>query len=102
MSVTIRGKRPKNLYEDWADSANFSWSIKNWEKEENKNKKKIKTSAIETITISDALDNQLTTVKDSVSVTVDRVTLLESRMSVVEEELNKKIKQKKIKITIRG
>lgn len=101
MSVTIRGKRPKNLYEDWADSTNFSWSVKNWE-EENKNKKKIKASNIETITISDALDNQLTTVKDSVSVTVDRVTLLESRMSIVEEELNKKIRQKKIKIIIRG
>lgn len=101
MSVTIRGKRPKNLYEDWADSINFSWSVKNWE-EENKNKKKIKASNIETITISDALDNQLTTVKDSVSVTVDRVTLLESRMSIVEEELNKKIRQKKIKIIIRG
>lgn len=102
MSVTIRGKRPKNLYEDWADSINFSWSVKNWE-EENKNKKKIKASNIdETITIFDALDNQLTTVKDSVSVTVDRITLLESRMSIVKEELNKKIRQKKIKITIRG
>ena len=99
--AVVRGKRPKDLYEDWAGNLDTLWSIKNWE-EENKNKKKIKTSAIETITISDALDNQLTTVKDSVSVTVDRVTLLESRMSVVEEELNKKIKQKKIKITIRG
>ena len=99
--AVVRGKRPKDLYEDWAGNLDTLWSIKNWE-EENKNKKKIKTSAIETITISDALDNQLTTVKDSVSVTVDRVTLLESRMSVVEEELNKKIKQKKIKIIIRG
>ena len=37
--AVVRGKRPKDLYEDWAGNLDTLWSIKNWE-EENKNKKK--------------------------------------------------------------
>lgn len=54
------------------------------------------------IELSNSLNDKFITIKDSTDIAFDRITMLESRVSVIEEDLNKKIRQKKIKITIRG
>ena len=54
------------------------------------------------IELSNSLDNKFIAIKDSADIAYDRITMLESRVSVIEEDLNKKTRQKKIKITIRG
>ena len=54
------------------------------------------------IELSNSLNDKFITIQDSTDIAFDRITMLESRVSVIEEDLNKKIRQKKIKITIRG
>ena len=54
------------------------------------------------IELSNSLDDKFITIQNSADIAYDRITMLESRVSVIEEDLNKKIRQKKIKIKIRG
>ena len=54
------------------------------------------------IELSNSFNDKFITIQDSVDIASDRITILESRVSIIEEDLNKKIRQKKIKITIRG
>ena len=105
--AVIRGKRPKDLYEDWASNLDTLWSIKTWqevEQQKNKNKQKKKSSEIDVSTISSVVnDDKFTTINDSVDIAIDSITTLENRISVVEAELqHKSKKERKIKIKIRG
>ena len=104
MAVTIsRGKRPKDLYEDWAGNLDTLWSIKTWQEAEQqkiKNKQKKKSSEIDVSNIS--YNDKFTTIGNSVDIAVDRITILENRVSAVETELQHKPKKRKIKIKIRG
>ena len=118
MAVTISSRRPKDLYEDWASSLDTLWSIKTWqeaEQQKNKNKQKKKSSEIDVSTISSVVNDydKFTTIRDSVDIAVDRITILENRVSAVEEELENRVstveaelqhkpKKRKIKIKIRG
>ena len=110
MAVTIsRGRRPKDLYEDWAGSLDTLWSIQTWknlqeaEEQKIKNKQKKKSSEINVSTISSVInDDKFTTIENSVNTTVDRITILENRVSAIEAELQYKPKKRKIKIKIRG
>lgn len=108
MAVTIsRGRRPKDLYEDWADSLDTLWSIQTWknlqEAEEQKNKQKKKSSEINvSVAPSSVINDKFTTIGNSVDIAVDRITVLENRVSAVEAELQHKPKKRKIKIKIRG
>lgn len=52
--------------------------------------------------LSNSLNDKFITIQDSADIASNRITMLESRVSVIEEDLNKKTRQKKIKITIRG
>ena len=54
------------------------------------------------IELSNSLNDKFTIIQDSTDIAFDRITMLESRVSAIEENLNKKTRQKKIKITIRG
>ena len=54
------------------------------------------------IELSNSLNDKFITIQDSANIASDRITILENRINVIEEDLNKKIRQKKIKITIRG
>ena len=54
------------------------------------------------IELSNSLNDKFITIQDSADIAYDRITMLESRVNVIEEDLNKKIRQKKIKIMIRG
>ena len=54
------------------------------------------------IELSNSFNDKFITIQDSVDIASDRITMLESRVSIIEEDLNKKTRQKKIKITIRG
>ena len=106
MAVT-RGRRPKDLYEDWAGNLDTLWSIKTWQETEaeqkNKNKQKKKSSEIEvSIAPSSIINDKFTTIGNSVDIAVDRITVLENRVSAVEAELQYKPKKRKIKIKIRG
>lgn len=111
MAVT-RGRRPKDLYEDWASDLGTLWSTETWkilqeaEKQKNKNKQKKKSSEIDVSTVptisSVINDDQITTIGNSVDIAVDRITVLENRVSAVEAELQHKLKKRKIKIKIRG
>ena len=109
--AVVRGRRPKDLYEDWAGSLDTLWSIATWknlqeaEQQKNKNKQKKKSSEIDVSTISSVINNnddKFTTINNSVDITIDRVTILENRVSAVEAELQHKPKKRKIKIKIRG
>lgn len=71
-----RGKRSKNLYED---AATYSY-----------------------VDISNSINDKITAMKDSADISTNKITMLENRVDVIEEELGKKIRQRKIKITIRG
>ena len=102
MAVTV-GKRPKYLYEDWAGNLDTLWSIKTWQEAEQqkiKNKQKKKSSEIDVSNIS--YNDKFTTIGNSVDIAVDRITILENRVSAVEAELQYKTKKRKIKIKIRG
>ena len=109
--AVVRGRQPKDLYEDWAGSLDTLWSIATWknlqeaEQQKNKNKQKKKSSEIDVSTISSVINNnddKFTTINNSVDITIDRVTILENRVSAVEAELQHKPKKRKIKIKIRG
>ena len=54
------------------------------------------------IELSNSLNDKFITIQDSADIASNRITMLESRVSVIEEDLNKKTRQNKIKITIRG
>ena len=73
----------KKTYKDWSKLAEAA----------------VSSSHIE---LSNSLNDKFITIQDSANIASNRITMLESRMSIVEEELNKKIRQKKIKIIIRG
>lgn len=106
--AVVRGKRPKDLYEDWAGNLDTLWSIKTWQEAEQqkiKNKQKKKSSEIDVSTISYdniSYNDKFTTIGNSVDIAVDRITILENRVSAVEAELQYKTKKRKIKIKIRG
>ena len=118
MAVT-RGRRPKDLYEDWAGNLDTLWSIKTWqeaEQQKNKNKQKKKSSEIDVSTISSIVNDydKFTKINNSVDTAIDdRIVVLENRVSVIDTELKNRIsaveaelqhksKKRKIKIKIRG
>lgn len=117
--AVIRGRRPKDLYEDWAGSLDTLWSIETWknlqetEQQKNKNKQKKKSSEINVSTISSVINDDKFIIENSVDTVVDRITILENRVSAVETELENRVstveaelqhkpKKRKIKIKIRG
>ena len=54
------------------------------------------------IELSNSFNDKFIAIQDSTDIAFDRITILENRIDVIEEDLNKKTRQKKIKITIRG
>ena len=109
--AVVRGRRPKDLYEDWAGSLDTLWSISEaWkdlqetEQQKVKNKQKKKKSSEIDVTATSIVNNndKFTTINNSVDIAVDRITILENRVSAVEAELQHKPKKRKIKIKIRG
>lgn len=107
MAVT-RGRRPKDLYEDWTGNLDTLWSIGTWiqeeaEQQKNKNQQKKKSSEINVSTISSSsVNDKFKAIGNSVDFIGDRITILENRVSAVEAELQHKPKKRKIKIKIRG
>ena len=82
MAVT-RGRRPKDLYEDWADNLDTLWSIGSWiqeeaEQQKNKNKQKKKSSEINVSTISSSVANdKFKAIGNSVDSIGDKIKILE-------------------------